>query len=139
MSKNNEIKIVEIIQDVEHECYKAVINKGNEDFVKLGDKFLIVGLGKEIIDPDTNQSLGNLEIVRGKAKVIHVQAKMATVESINFKKPTPEKTIEESTNNLHFALGLGGKVKKTTYKEQEQILLPFEDIKIGDIAKKIEE
>ena len=139
MNNEKDTKIVEIICETNDACYKAVINKGKTNSVKLGDKYLIVGLGKEIIDPDTKENLGRLEIVRGIAKVTHVQEKMATIESVNYKKQTPEKTVEESSNNLHFALGLGGKIKKTTYKEQEQQLLPFEEIQLGDLAKKIEE
>ena len=62
-------KVVKILDD-----YKLAINAGAKDQISLGQKFLIYSLSdEEIIDPDTNQSLGYLEIVKGTGIVTHVQ------------------------------------------------------------------
>lgn len=62
--------------------YTVTINKGKADEVEVGDKFLIFDLGPELKDPDTDESLGRLEIVRGRAKVIHLQERISTLRTI---------------------------------------------------------
>jgi|ERR1700730_7896626 hypothetical protein len=103
---------------------RVVLNKGQKDGLKINQRFLIFGLGREILDPDTNQSLGILEEVRGTGKVIHLQERMATVES-DMREPTPSITkrrnpfgdvIEE-----HIPAGVIG----------------FSDLKLGDFAKPV--
>ena len=76
---------------------KVVINRGIEQGVKVGDRYLIYALGEEMIDPETEESLGRLEVVKGRGKVVHVQEKMATVESIE--KFASSKTITKRKNN----------------------------------------
>ncbi len=140
MTSEEQIKVIElIVNDDTSRCFKAVINKGGNSSITIGDKFLIVGIGKELFDPDTKESLGYLEIVKGKAIVTHVQPKMSTIESINYKREIPIKTVEETVGGLAIMLAAGGKTKKTTYEEKEKILLPFDDIQVGDIAKKLED
>lgn len=136
---SEQIKIIELIKDVHGDCYKAVINKGINDSIKKGQKFLIVGIGKELFDPDTNESLGKLEIVRGVAVATHVQEKITTVESQNYKKEFPTKTVEETSGSAAIIFGGLGRTKRTTYEEKENTLLPFDNIEIGDIAKNLEE
>lgn len=62
--------------------YTVTINKGEADGVAVGDKFLIFDLGPELQDPDTEEPLGRLEIVRGRAKVIHLQSRICTLRTI---------------------------------------------------------
>lgn len=56
-------------------------NYGGND-IKLGDVYKVYSEGKAIIDPYTKESLGNVEVLVGKAKVTDVKAKMsvATME-----------------------------------------------------------
>ncbi len=62
--------------------YNVVINKGREDGIKEGQRFLIyVTTDKDIIDPETGESLGILEISKGTGEVSHLQPKMATLSS----------------------------------------------------------
>lgn len=58
-----------------------VINKGSNDGITKNNKFLIYRLGEEIIDPETNENLGTLEIVCGEAQPEHIQEKITTVIS----------------------------------------------------------
>lgn len=62
--------------------FSVVINAGAEKDVKVGMKFLVVGLGDVIRDPDSGEELEQLEIVRGRAEVVHVQPKLSTLKSI---------------------------------------------------------
>ena len=116
--------------------WRVVINKGSDDGVESNDRFLIYGLGDEIIDPETGQSLGALEIVRGRAKVVHLQARLTTLESIMVKNvPGVRKTIKR-TNSLTMNLaGLGGREEIEDGPRTEDV--PLEDPNIGDFARPI--
>lgn len=115
-----------------------VINRGSEDNVKKGDIFLIFALGEEIIDPETNESLGKLEIVRGRAIVEHCQEKMATLKSsktvLPDKKVIYRKPIEKNIGLLSF-LGNAMETREEVCGEAE--ILPFDKVQIGDFAKPI--
>ena len=113
-----------------------IINRGSDDDVRINELYLVYRQGKEIIDPETKKSLGFLEVVLGKGKVIHVQDKIATLESANYSVTSqPTKTVVEEENALK--LYFGGKSKKITYTEPEKKQQPFGDIKIGDLVKPI--
>lgn len=65
-----------------------VVNRGSNDGLREDQTMLVYELSDdEIIDPETEESLGKLEIVKGKGIVTHVQDQMATIESIT-KEPT---------------------------------------------------
>ena len=109
--------------------YKVVINAGGNQGIKTGQRFLIYSLSEhEIIDPDTNESLGYLEIVKGTGKVIHVQEKMCTIESDVYETSQPTKIIRKGP-----MLGLGITEERTTTRDH----MPFSDPAIGDFAKQI--
>jgi hypothetical protein len=62
--------------------FRIVINRGAEHGVKFGQKFVVYELSaQEIIDPETRESLGHLEITKGTGTVIHVQDKMAILRA----------------------------------------------------------
>ena len=68
MSK--QIKIVHVSDD---NC-DVSLNVGSINGVQEGDKFLVYSLSDhEIVDPDTGESLGYLEFVKGTGEVVHVQ------------------------------------------------------------------
>ncbi|WP_336986654.1 hypothetical protein [Altererythrobacter aquiaggeris] len=70
-------RVVKVIDDS-----TVVINRGTREGLKLGEKFLIYGEGGEIVDPDTGEDLGMIELVRGLVKITHLQEKLATARSI---------------------------------------------------------
>jgi len=88
--------------------YIVVANKGEEQGVKVGDTFLIVGLGDVIVDPDTQEELGKLEIVRGKVQATHVQPKISTLESCLYEKSSDTKEIKKVTTKPSALLGMLG-------------------------------
>ncbi len=49
----------------------VIINAGSEHGVKKGDKFIILRLGEELIDPDTGLSLGSTEEEIGMIEVVN--------------------------------------------------------------------
>ena len=97
-----------------------VINRGSVDGVNDGDRFVIYGEGSEMIDPETKQSLGVLELYRGTAFAVHIQAQMATLESDMYEEVSVQRNIIASLDS-------------TVTKRQ----VSFSDVDIGDKARPI--
>ncbi|NVO28268.1 hypothetical protein HJ526_12605 [Donghicola sp. C2-DW-16] len=77
----------------------VVINAGKDKDVAVGDILVIYDEGREIIDPDTKESLGNLENFIGRGKVIHVQDRMCTLQSNEYDQD-PLELIHEPTVSI---------------------------------------
>lgn len=120
-----QLKVASILDD-----YKVVLNAGFNSSIKVGQRYLVYALSdEEIIDPDTNESLGFLEIVKGTGKVTHVQEKMCTLESDEYK-PLP-KTTRTRKSYAFFS----DSIVEETKPEPEQV--PFSSPVIGDLAKRV--
>jgi hypothetical protein len=104
---------------------KVVINRGDSDGLKRGQKFLVYQLGDEMFDPTTNESLGRLEIVRGRGQVVHLQGRMAHVASIESRT-----TITRNRNLLSIASTMGG-------LQEETVDEPFDGARMGDTCRPI--
>jgi hypothetical protein len=59
----------------------VVINRGRKDGVHEGMEFDIYEEGDEVIDPDTKESLGKLEIVKGRVSVESVQESLSIAKA----------------------------------------------------------
>ena len=105
--------------------FKVIINKGQNDLIFKGQQFLIYEIGEEIFDPETGNSLGEVELVKGRGEVTHVQDNMATLESI-------EKEYKIIRLNP-MATAFSDRNKE----QKETIYLPFDNPKVGDLVKKI--
>lgn len=118
-------KVVQVISD-----YKVVINKGFEDGVTMSNRFLIYRLGGEILDPDTQKSLGILEIVCGEGKPEHIQEHMTTLY-------TSKQQIKKTKTVIKRG-GLSGFYGDTeeTY-DPETYDVPFEDVRTDCMVKQI--
>lgn len=116
--------------------YTVVINKGAADGVRDGAIFLIYGLGDEILDPETKESLGNLELVRGIGSAIHVQEKMTTIKSAKTRSPTPTiKTVKRSTIGMGLVFRGGAGDETIEERRGEPAMVPFDGARTGDRAK----
>jgi hypothetical protein len=128
-------KVVHVVDG--YSAMEVVINRGAADGVKLGDRFLVFGEGPHIADPDTGRDLGQLELVRGRGQVVHVQDQMATVRTIERRRTRPAKRIVRTDDRgLWSASGLfkGNVVEEELAPEEE---MPFESVHVGDQAKPI--
>ena len=120
--------------------FSVIINIGSENGVKIGDNLLIVGLGEIIIDPDTREELEQLEIVRGKAVVTHVQAKISTLQSCENEKSSDEREIKKVTSRGGIAMpGIFGPQDTITelIKPGEERLKELKGVQVGDRIIKI--
>ena len=121
----SQYKVVRTLDD----DYKVVINAGHNEGIKNGQRFLIYALSDhEILDPDTKSSLGFLEIVKGTGRVVHVQEKMATIESDMYETSQPTKIIRK--NPMY---GFGTTEEQTVSKDH----IAFNNPKIGDFVKQL--
>jgi len=125
-------KVAKIVDE-----YTVVINKGSDAGVKAGQRFLIFAFGEDIIDPDTGESLGKLEIVKGTGRVTHCQSAMATVSSDMT--TSARRTIRRKANPAF--RGILSAMEPLYSQEVEESLpeqkVSFDDPKIGDVAKPI--
>ena len=116
-------KVVKCIDSKE-----IIINKGTNKGIKIGQEFLIYTIGEELFDPDTGDSLGNTEIVKGRGEVKHVQPKQATLISNYYEKPL-EITIK--SNPYSFVSILQPPITST------KTLKSFSNIHVNDLVKPI--
>ena len=115
---------------------EVVIDRGTDQGVKLGDKFLVFGDGPRIFHPDTGKDLGQLELVRGRGVVVHVQEHLATIRTTERRRTRPGKRIvRESVGALSHAAGIRGNVIEEELAPESEI--PFEAVRLGDHAKPI--
>ena len=128
--RQKSLKVAKVVDE-----FTLVINFGSEEGIRVGERFLVFAVGDEIFDPDTKQTLGQLEIVKGTGKVIHVQAHMSTVVS-DMTSP-PGRTIRKP--------GVGFDALKAfavlEMREIEEVLppepKPFSSPARGDLVKRI--
>jgi hypothetical protein len=100
-----------------------------------------------IRDPDTGKDLGQLELVRGRGEVVHVQEHLAPIRSIERRRERPGKRVirDASTRTLAalgistpsataYALGGGRRIEEELAPE---VTVPFDHVRLGDQAKPI--
>lgn len=121
--------VVKIIDE-----YKVVINRGIRDGIKNGQRFLVYKVDdQELVDPDTGENLGQLEIIRGIGKVVHLQEKLATIESAEYDRPRKTVIRRKSPG---FPQIFGRVEEEESYQNTEE-LLAFDAPEIGDKVKPV--
>ncbi|MFA6191575.1 MAG: hypothetical protein WC665_04405 [Sulfurimonas sp.] len=138
-----EAKIIKLVDE-----FKIAINKGSSDGIQKNDKFMIYEKGEELFDPDTNESLGFLEIPKLQMKVFNIQEKMTLLESAETTIETDRKvkrTIKRQSgggisNAYRLALGDLNDETETIIEEEpkeRKIVVSERNIKEGNIARKM--
>ena len=126
-------KVVHVIDpDANYAPVEVVINRGKHQGIKLGDRFLVFGVGPTITDPDTGKNLGQLEIVRGRGEVVHVQDDLATIRTIERQQKRATKRVVREPGG--FVVRYDRVVEEELPPETEK---PFVGILLGDLAKPI--
>ena len=118
-------RVVEVLDQ-----FHVVINRGERDGLKVGVRYLVYGLGPDLTDPETGESLGHLEVVRGVGAVTHVQEKVATLQSTRQSRPSKRRVVRKPTS---FLSSLGG-VEEEMFDDVED--LPFDDARKGDYVRR---
>lgn len=110
---------------------ELVVNIGRSLGVREGSRFIVFALGDELKDPDTGESLGALEIVRGRAEAKHVQEKMTTILCTD-KRRVPRERQRLVSSTRFTALGMP---RTETVTEEVEVLAPFEGVQVGDLVR----
>lgn len=120
-----QIKVIKIIDDK-----TLVINAGRENGIETGNDIEIYQPGNEIIDPDTNKSLGTLDYIKAELEVVNVYPKMSVCKDVRTK-----------TYPFASVLNLTQTYTETLNINPEDISGGFEDvdkkIRIGDLARNV--
>ena len=136
-------KIIKVISSTE-----IVVNVGEEQINK-SDEFLVYSLDEELFDPDTNESLGQLETIKGTVTPSHIQNKITTLKSnttYTLKEAVVEKTttltseLSSLQKNLGSLWGNADKKEVTTEKIIKPAIVsikPLSNVKVGNFIKKI--
>lgn len=61
---------------------QVTINRGEGSGIQRGEEWRVFAVGKELIDPDTKESLGKEEILAGRVRIIDVLPKFSKAEVI---------------------------------------------------------
>lgn len=116
----------------------VALSAGAIDGVKEGMVFVIYSLGDPIFDPVTGESLGELELVKGRVKVSNVQEKVCQATTLS-------RTITETVNPMRSPLTelfQDRQVTRTIYDELKvenpQPLTIDLTVRVGDFARSIE-
>jgi len=105
--------------------HSLLINVGEHDDVKVGERVLVFSLGPELIDPDSRESLGHFEVVRGEGKVSIVQARMSIITSSR----TVVEQYARPVNALAVATGMPREY------ETRNVAAPFRNPQLGDLVR----
>ena len=120
-------KVVRII-----DSKSIVLNCGIEHGIKCGDKFDVFSIGKEIIDPDTNESLGTLDKVKDRLTAVSVLPKMCICQN-----PTSYAPLNHLYSTLSDIIANDSKVLNVDTNEMSNDLDSDNTIRIGDKARLI--
>jgi hypothetical protein len=118
--------------------YRVVINRGSENGIRKDQRFVVFGIGETVRDPATGESLGELETVRGVGRVIHVQDRIATIESTE---TVAGKKITRQTPSdpLYGAYSWLRSYKLTNIETETEppVVVPFDHPEVGDFARPV--
>lgn len=113
---------------------EVVVNLGRVDGVRDDAQFLVFVLGEELTDPDTQESLGPLERVRGKGAAKHVQPHMTTVRSTERRRVRVDRVRPYAPTRIDRMLSSFPRDSEVVTEEVEEAA-PFEDVKVGDLVR----
>ncbi|SIT91479.1 hypothetical protein [Edaphobacillus lindanitolerans] len=131
MTEKTTFKVAKILDE-----YTLIINGGSADNVHVDDTFNILDKdGSPVKDPDTDEIIGHLDLIKGTVVVTLVQERMSVCTS-------PERVNYKFMANLNILKG------NFTYSEKERLNVDLdqltgelgkseEPIRVGDPAKLI--
>lgn len=123
----NSYKIVKIISE-----YKVVVNAGSNCSIEENDILEVYQPGQEVLDPETGDSLGTLDFIKAKLRVIDVLPKMCICEN----RDTRQSSIIDLVQNFSREERLPLNVKTTDISGGYEGI--DKKIKVGDLVRKVD-
>jgi hypothetical protein len=134
-------RIAKILSETE-----VVLGAGENAGVREGMEFVIFEDGEEILDPETKESLGTLEIVKGYVTVVHVQPKVSIARTHS---RTVTRTKRTPTGIASWAqeMATGFREEQIEFEQSERLKVDKPDatyqnnltVHIGDKARTVRE
>ena len=132
-------KVVKILSETE-----IVLGAGSENEIEEGSEFIIYEDGDEIFDPETKQSLGVLEIVKGYVTVVNVQPKISIAKT-HTRTITQKKYVERPSLASALSSFYGGGIREERFEVEKIDKLKVEEtdphykeqliVRVGDKAR----
>lgn len=124
---------MKVVKIIDH--YNFVIDVGyTTGSIKIGDKYIVYLEGEEIIDPDTKDSLGALELPKARCQVTHIQEKISIIKSLDAKPKGARSSIYTTALTLSSLMGDSGDSSPYNFIPSEERI-----VKVGDKIRKEEE
>ena len=125
------------ILDEEH----ILLSAGEEDGVRIGMLFVIFDEGEEVKNPETGESLGRVERVKGMVVVSHVQERLCQATPPETVVEDPESTVLSARLSWTDPTKRGGKKREKLYIRSHEASgwTPPGPISVGDPARSLEE
>lgn len=118
--------------------FEVVVNLGSLAGVEEEDGFVVYVQGDELKDPDTGESLGTLEIVRGRARATHVQEKLTTLRSTETESRPEERRRPILRSPIENLRGLRPFEQQEEFvTEYVEVPAPFRKVEVGDLARRL--
>lgn len=128
-----------VIAQIYDDQTQFVLNKGSAHGIKQHHRFIIFELGNEVIDPESGENLGALEMIKGRVKPLHIQEKITTLISEEITKtPVIEEYIYKNNLTASARWGITSSSNTPTSKivsEETTRIKPLNNVKIGDKVK----
>ncbi len=118
-------KVVEIVDEK-----NIIIDYGSEDEANVGQEVRIIEKGKNVIDPDTQESLGELYLVKDEIEIVTVYPKFSVCSKIVKKKKDLLNPLSSFLVVQHEKVELKVDIDSSTNRK----LKTSNAIKIGDIV-----
>lgn len=131
--------VVKRLGEDDEDTFEVVLNVGASSGVKLGDRYQVFGLGEEILDPRSNESLGLLEVVRGVGSVVHLQERIATLRTAKSKKlPKDKRTVTKRSGSRLHLMAIGADDEVVVEEGEDRFEeIPFKNVREGDFARPV--
>ncbi len=121
--------------------YEVIINKGHSDGVNESVRFVVYTEVDDVIDPDTGDSLGKWELVKGRLAPTHVQKRMtvcaadATGEAAAGGEPKGSHTL--SAEMIAASMPRGGEGRLDVRKSDVSGVPAAKPIAVGDRVRSV--
>jgi hypothetical protein len=114
-----------------------LVNMGKKDGLKRGDKLVVIEKGEEIKDPDSGESLGEIEIAKAELIAADVQERLTILRTETEKVSTVNLPL--STRMVQDSVKGGGFQSKMVVTPGEMSGVPtLTPVRVGDIVRLVE-
>jgi hypothetical protein len=112
----------------------VILAAGTDDGIKEGMEFVIYDLSETILDPETGEDLGKLELHKGRVYAVHVQDKLTWAQ-------TRSRTVERAVSLRPDPLSFLKPVKETVFEQLQVEGSPATEfdrtVRVGDKVRSV--